>query len=690
MSTHDPRAANFNQVQVHNILFPLCLFCGKKNVASANEQFQKHSFGPLVFLQEKHLAFSHRAMATENVGGSDGEMSLPPSVREEGSQASGGGSPASVSLPASVCEDGVSAETACCKRGNCPKKFSEEELEQDKLELGKFSGFDRSQKIYQRVLEVFAAGGKNPKQPFPWQMFGKSVCRKFWEKAHGISPNSLDKYVAFAKAGHAVLPDHAPKLGRATPRGDTVDTWFIGLYQHLAEPLAIPGSEDAVIGPELTEDAKGEVKVQHEVTVDAGHALLAVSINANTTQSQGQGDVKVPLRYLNFESDAELYQFYQTDEELSLQVSKSTFFRVWQSWKKFLPFKNRGQQSKCQICAELSYARTDAVDKTRKLELDAQKKAHLDVCMADRRVNVRGNRMASRAEVFEKAHNDGLFMKVQLDGMDQAKFSLPRLKRLVGTSMLSKIWRPNIHVVGCVVFGMVECYYLMPPDCPKNASMNCTVLSKVLDVVAGLLRKMGIAYGFPPSLVINVDNTPRESKNSHFGSFLGMLVAKRVFQNIQVEYMQVDHTHNELDQRFSTMAATIKAADHLEDMDDLCHWLTNHMKATSDRSLHIEVLQNTHNFRDWLGAFDLHAQGLTSTHLEPFANHVWRFTTRLLCAENDDDIEVHHKGWDNLPPHPEDVVLTVKQYMSSGGLSQKPQLLLVMILRSSFFLTSLL
>ena len=80
-------------------------------------------------------------------------------------------------------------------------------------------------------------------------------------------------------------------------------------------------------------------------------------------------------------------------------------------------------------------------------------------------MNVRGNRMASRAEVFEKAHNDGLFMKVQLDGMDQAKFSLPRLKRLVGTSMLSKIWRPNIHVVGCVVFGMVECYYLMSQKC---------------------------------------------------------------------------------------------------------------------------------------------------------------------------------------------------------------------------------
>lgn len=217
MSTHDPRAANFNQVQVHNILFPLCLFCGKKNVASANEQFQKHSFGPLVFLQEKHLAFSHRAMATENVGGSDGEMSLPPSVREEGSQASGGGSPASVSLPASVCEDGVSAETACCKRGNCPKKFSEEELEQDKLELGKFSGFDRSQKIYQRVLEVFAAGGKNPKQPFPWQMFGKSVCRKFWEKGPWDQPQLVGQICSLCKSRPRSFAGSRPKTWPGNP-----------------------------------------------------------------------------------------------------------------------------------------------------------------------------------------------------------------------------------------------------------------------------------------------------------------------------------------------------------------------------------------------------------------------------------------------------------------------------------------
>ena len=186
MTPEQPTSAKFRFTTSY---FLYVCFCGKKNVASANEQFQNHSFVPLVFLQEKHLTFSHRAMATENVGGSDGEISLPSSVREEGSQASGGGSPAdSVSLPASVCEDGVSAEKPCCKRGNCPKKFSEEELEQDKLELGKISGFDRSQKIYQRVLEVCAAGGKNPKQPFPWQMFGKSVCRKFWEKAHGSAP----------------------------------------------------------------------------------------------------------------------------------------------------------------------------------------------------------------------------------------------------------------------------------------------------------------------------------------------------------------------------------------------------------------------------------------------------------------------------------------------------------------------
>lgn len=281
--------------------------------------------------------------------------------------------------------------------------------------------------------------------------------------------------------------------------------------------------------------------------------------------------------------------------------------------------------------------------------------------------------MASKPEVWLKHENEDKFCKIQIDGMDQSKFALPRLKRLVGTSLLSKLWRPSVHVVGVICFGVLEYYALLPCDVPKDSNMNATVISRVLDLVANILRAKGERFSFPSTLLLALDNTPREGKNSFFASYLATLIQKKVFRHIQVEYMQVDHTHNELDQRFSSMAARIKCSDNIEDMSDLCDWLRNHMKPANDREMHIEILPNTYDFRSWMSTYDLHVKGLTSTHTEPYANHVWRFSPRLWVTDTE-DIEVHHASWQELQQHPEDVILTVKQYMSSSGHSQKPQL----------------
>ena len=93
----------------------------------------------------------------------------------------------------------------------------------------------------------------------------------------------------------------------------------------------------------------------------------------------------------------------------------------------------------------------------------------------------------------------------------------------------------------CLAF--LEFYGIMPFDTPKDASMNCTLLARILDLTAAHLRELGDTYGFPAHLCINVDNTPRESKNSHFAAFLSFLIHKRVFRSICCEYLQVDHTH---------------------------------------------------------------------------------------------------------------------------------------------------
>lgn len=305
--------------------------------------------------------------------------------------------------------------------------------------------------------------------------------------------------------------------------------------------------------------------------------------------------------------------------------------------------------------------------------------------MADRRVNVRGNKLASEEKVWKKTENDKCFMKVQLDGMDQSKFNLPRVRRLTGTSLLQKCWRPAMHITGCLVFGQIEYYAVLPPDCPKCSSMNSTILARVLDLLTQKLHKLSAELSLPPVLVINVDNTARESKNSFFGSFCATLVHRGIFQEVEVQYLQCDHTHNELDQRFSTMASKIRKADYLQDPDDLVQFLQGNMTAAAGRELVVEALPNTWNFKDWMVGYDLHAKGLTATHLEPYANHLWRFTKRYMMDIEDKDIQIFHPDWQDQA-HPQDIILSVKQFMSSADLSQKPQLPLCQTV--SFFLNT--
>lgn len=620
----------------------------------------------------------------------DDALSLPPSVTEgdveeaQVSQDADGGA-SDESLPPAVEEQDPA--TMCCNK-NCSSKFTADWMAEYELQFQQLPLQDRHRKLYQLVRQGYEASMKDKEgtgsTKISWNIEGIPVCRKFWEATHHIGHGAVDKLVAFAKAGQIELPSHAPRLGRSTPASDALDVWFIHLYQELAEPLAIPGSED-FIAPELDENGHLTSEVQSEVVKDVNHPLYAVATNAQRYLRGQSKEVKVPKRYLNFESLKELWQFYNMDEDMSKRVSRDTFDRGWKSWRNFMPFKNAGLQSKCTICAELSVARTEAIEAAARAELDLKKKQHLDVVMADRRVNVRGNKLASEEKVWKKTENDKCFMKVQLDGMDQSKFNLPRVRRLTGTSLLQKCWRPAMHITGCLVFGQIEYYAVLPPDCPKCSSMNSTILARVLDLLTQKLHKLSAELSLPPVLVINVDNTARESKNSFFGSFCATLVHRGIFQEVEVQYLQCDHTHNELDQRFSTMASKIRKADYLQDPDDLVQLLQGNMTAAAGRELVVEALPNTWNFKDWMVGYDLHAKGLTATHLEPYANHLWRFTKRYMMDIEDKDIQIFHPDWQDQA-HPQDIILSVKQFMSSADLSQKPQLPLCQTV--SFFLNT--
>ena len=145
------------------------------------------------------------------------------------------------------------------------------------------------------------------------------------------------------------------------------------------------------------------------------------------------------------------------------------------------------------------------------------------------------------------------------------------------------------------------------------------------------------------------------------------------------EFLPSGHSHNELDQRFSTVAGVISMAPVLEDMEEFAEWIRKEVAPVRGRELHVECLAGTWDFRKWLLPIELHIKGLVATQKEPEANHVWRIVARSdldALGLTEASVVCQHSDWAALPPEPEDAILLLKRRMHSTKLSQDPLLLL--------------
>ena len=582
------------------------------------------------------------------------EISLPSDVQTEDAK-----SEASVSLPSPVESNddkdaAASASDAVCCRKRCVEVLREQALQWRVNNVQSLSVKERQEKIFEEIKRVFREnGGESSKsRQLSWTMFGQSVCRGFCQThCFQSHPGTIDKMIKLVRTGHATLPERAPRLPREAKQSDALDVWFLDVYMHLAEPLAIDDCEVL------------EADSRNELVEDESHPLYGISLNVE----RGKGR-NAPKKYVNFTKLLDFFEFYVHDTPKEGQVSRSTFQRSYKRWSKYLPFKDVAEGTKCNICARLSEERAQCSTKADRDQVDVERHAHLERVRQDRSVNNRTNKQASQDKVFKPEHKSEQFMKIMLDGMDQAKFCLPRHKTLAGTSEMSKRWRPALHVTGAITWGLQEIYFLMPTSAPKDSNMNCKLLARCLDLAQ---RKLHPDRCLPDNLIVQVDNTTRESKNQHFGLFLSYLTGK-VFKSIECHYLQVSHTKNELDQRFSTLSSLIKQADSIEDLSDLQDYMSKNMTSALKRELIVEIIPNTWNFQTWFAQSGISISGLVSTHLEPHANHLWRFCRRsdIVSGQIDEsDLKVAKKD-------DSDVVLTVKQWMSSVEPSQDPILVL--------------
>src|SRR5450759_4624541 len=107
-----------------------------------------------------------------------------------------------------------------------------------------------------------------------------------------------------------------------------------------------------------------------------------------------------------------------------------------------------------------------------------------------------------------------------------------------------------MHVVGCLVFHgeLHSRVFLNYPNLHNDGNLTITILQRVLNEWE---EKHGV---LPPVLYLQLDNTSRENKNNLLMTYLHMLVKKKIFKKIKIGFLLVGHTHDQIDQMFSTFS----------------------------------------------------------------------------------------------------------------------------------------
>lgn len=140
---------------------------------------------------------------------------------------------------------------------------------------------------------------------------------------------------------------------------------------------------------------------------------------------------------------------------------------------------------------------------------------------------------------------------VVTDGMDQAKFALPRHEAM-RSKEFAQFMRPRLHISCAIAHGWLIVFQISPPDLPKDGNASIELISHVLS----MLKDRGAHL---PSLRVTVqsDNTCRECKNSLMVRFLASLTSSRTVGSCALSCLRAGHSHEDIDQIFGQLARWI-------------------------------------------------------------------------------------------------------------------------------------
>ena len=242
----------------------------------------------------------------------------------------------------------------------------------------------------------------------------------------------------------------------------------------------------------------------------------------------------------------EVYDVYRTDMlgSSNKSITYSQFTRLWSSSFSNVIIPRKVRMGYCSICANLKSLAKGAKTSMEKERSKKLLQEHREAQSLERK-----KAMHHREKCLKMPEQ---YMCLMIDGMDQKKTCLPHMKRL--PKDINDECLVQMHLVGCLAYNrsVGPHVFITYPNVHNDPNLTVTVIHRVL---------MSWGQPFPPVLYIQLDNTARENKNSTVFGYLSMLVNQGLFRKVKVNFLLVGHTHDHIDQMFSTFSRQLSRQD---------------------------------------------------------------------------------------------------------------------------------
>lgn len=170
-------------------------------------------------------------------------------------------------------------------------------------------------------------------------------------------------------------------------------------------------------------------------------------------------------------------------------------------------------------------------------------------------INIHYGKQSAQRVIYDKnkdkawKHPDDLLV-LTIDGSDQSKTCLPIAPpELRSSREWSSPDKLVVHLVGVLTHGysMHPKVFSVLKDYPHDANMTASAL---FDVILSISAEKKL----PVKLLLQMDNTSRENKNHTIFAFCSWLVFIDAFEEVEMNFLMVGHTHTDIDQLFSQIS----------------------------------------------------------------------------------------------------------------------------------------